>query len=139
MKQTPYFTVCGYKVVSERLHEAASDVQAIVEVRIGNQCVRRAASGVGPVHALDRALRSCLEEEFPELAHVSLSDYTVAVVGNGGTDAKVRVLIESTDGESSWDAGCVSDNILDASFEALCSVSVMGIMRVRAGRAAVGA
>jgi 2-isopropylmalate synthase len=139
MRQTQYFTVCGYKVVSERLHETASDVQAIVEVRIGNQCVRRAASGVGPVHALDRALRSCLEDEFPELARVSLSDYTVAVVGNGGTDAKVRVLIESTDGESSWDAGCVSDNILDASFEALCSVSVMGIMRVRAGHATVGA
>jgi 2-isopropylmalate synthase len=130
MSATPYFTVCGYKVTSERMHEADTQVQAIVEVRIGNNCVRRQATGVGPVHALDNALRACLANDFPELANVRLSDYRVSVVDAGeGTGAQVRVLIESTDGRARWDAGCVSANVLDASFEALCSTSVMGIMR----------
>ena len=133
MKQSPYFTVCGYKVTSERMHESPTDVQAIVEVRVGSTCIRRGASGVGPVHALDNALRSCLQQHFPELGGVRLSDYRVSVVNaKDGTGAQVRVLIESTDGDSSWDAGCVSANILDASFEALCSAAVIGIMRAQA-------
>jgi 2-isopropylmalate synthase len=127
-----YFQVCGYKVISERMHASESMSQAIVEVRSGNQCVRRSATGVGPVHALDRALRKCLELEFPELGHVRLADYKVSVVDAAdGTGAQVRVVIEATDGASSWVAGCVSANIIDASFEALCSTAVMGIMRAR--------
>jgi 2-isopropylmalate synthase len=114
------------------MHESVSHVQAIVEVQVGNSCVRRAATGVGPVHALDVALRACLANDFPELEDVKLSDYRVTVVDAAdGTGAQVRVLIQATDGESSWDAGCVSANIVDASFEALCSTAVMGIMRAR--------
>jgi 2-isopropylmalate synthase len=90
--------------------------------------------GCGPVHALDNALRACLRSEFPELERVRLADYRVSVVDAGeGTGAQVRVLIEATDGENSWDAGAVSTNIIDASFEALCSAWVMGIMRERRG------
>jgi 2-isopropylmalate synthase len=130
-----YFEVCGYKVTSERMHESASRVQAIVEVRVGAGCVRRAAEGVGPVHALDSALRACLAPTFPELDGVRLSDYRVSVVdAEAATAAKVRVLIQATDGDATWDAGCVSDNIVDASFEALCSCAVMAIMKGRATR-----
>lgn len=126
----PFFTVCGYKVTSERLHEKETHVQAIVEVRVDNTCVRRAASGLGPVHALDNALRQCLEDRWPCLSQVRLADYRVSVVDAAdGTGAQVRVLIEATDGSASWDAGCVSANIIDASFEALCSTAVIGIMR----------
>lgn len=130
----PYFQVCGYKVSTERVqHGGDTRVQAIVEVRIGGRCVRRAAGGVGPVHALDLALRACLRDEFPELEAVRLSDYRVAVVDAAdGTGAQVRVLVQATDGEATWDAGCVSANIVDASFEALCSTAVMAIMRARA-------
>jgi 2-isopropylmalate synthase len=65
---------------------------------------------------------------------VRLSDYRVSVVDAAeGTGAQVRVLIEATDGAARWDAGCVSENIVDASFEALCSTAVMGIMRARSG------
>jgi 2-isopropylmalate synthase len=134
MSSNPYFRVCGYKVVSERMHEGGSRVQAIVEVRIGTECVRRSATGVGPVHALDLALRSCLSGEFPELESVRLSDYRVSVVdAERGTAAQVRVLIQAGDGTAYWDAGCISTNIVDASFEALCSTAVMGIMRGREG------
>jgi 2-isopropylmalate synthase len=130
---SPYFDVCGYKVTSERMHEELSHVQAVVEVKIGNSCVRRAAAGVGPVHALDLALRACLRDEFPELEDVRLADYKVSVVdAKDGTGAKVKVLVQATDGLAMWDAGCISANIVDASFEALCSTSVMGIMRARA-------
>ena len=129
-----YFEVCGYKVTSERMHERKSRVQAIVEVRVGHECIRRSASGVGPVHALDAALRDCLSDKFPELESVRLSDYRVSVVdASKATGAQVRVLIEATDGEARWDAGCVSENIVDASFEALCSTAVMGIIRARNG------
>jgi 2-isopropylmalate synthase len=134
MSSNPYFRVCSYKVVSERMHEGGSRVQAIVEVRIGAECVRRSATGVGPVHALDVALRSCLSSEFPQLSAVSLSDYKVSVVdADRGTAAQVRVLIEAGDGTARWDAGCVSTNIVDASFEALCSSAVIGIMRGQEG------
>jgi 2-isopropylmalate synthase len=130
----PYFQVCEYKVVSERLLGRSSQSQAIVEVRVGAGCVRRSAMGCGPVHALDNALRACLRSEFPELERVRLADYRVSVEDAGeGTGAQVRVLIEATDGENSWDAGAVSTNIIDASFEALCSAWVMGIMRGRVG------
>ena len=128
-----YFGVCGYKVTSEKMHSRVSRVQAIVEVKVGNTCVRRSATGVGPVHALDAALRSCLANDYPEVASFSLSDYRVSVVDAAdGTAAQVRVMIEATDGEARWDAGCISHNIVDASFEALCSTAVMGIMRSRA-------
>jgi 2-isopropylmalate synthase len=134
VKATPYFNVCGYKVVTERMHEESTHVQAIVEVSVNNSCVRRAATGVGPVHALDEALRACLKDDFPELDQVRLSDYRVSVVdARDGTAASVRVLIQATDGNAIWDAGCSSANVVDASFEALCSTAVMGIMRARPG------
>ncbi len=132
MTKSPYFDVCSYKVVSERTHARATRVQAMVEVRIGNNCVRRSAMGIGPVHALDLALRECLESSFPELEGVRLSDYQVSVVDAGqGTGAQVRVLIQAFDGDRRWDAGCVGGNVVDASFEALCSTLVMGIMHGR--------
>jgi 2-isopropylmalate synthase len=128
----PYFEVCGYKVISERMHEPSSRSQAIVEISFGGPCVRRSAVGVGPVHALDMALRSCLGAEYSELESVRLSDYTVSVVdASDGTGAEVRVVVEATDGVESWHASCVSENIIDASFEALCATAVVGIERAR--------
>lgn len=137
MKSNNLFGVCGYKVISERMHATASRVQAIVEVRVGISCVSRSATGVGPVHALDTALRDCLTPSFPELAQVRLSDYGVSVVDAAdGTGAQVRVTVEATDGVSRWTAGCISANVIDASFEALCSTAVMGIMKGRVAQPA---
>lgn len=130
----PYFQVLGYSVTSARTAESRSPARAEVEVRIDDRQVAKEASGAGPVHALDNALRSCLADSFPELEKVRLSDYRVSVVdAEKGTRAHVRVLVRATDGHESWDAGCVSDNIIDASFEALCSTVVMGLMRARGG------
>ena len=132
MTRGPYFNVCGYRVISERMHEPESRSQAIVEISLGGPCVRRSATGRGPVHALNNALRACLGAEFTELNEVRLADYKVTVIDAGeGTAAQVRVVVEATDGRESWRASCVSNNIIDASFEALCETAVMGIARAR--------
>jgi 2-isopropylmalate synthase len=128
---THYFSVCGYGVTTQRRGEE-SQVHATVEVRIGKRYVSRGAAGVGPVHALDSALRECLKHDFPEVGDFRLSDYRVTVVDPAdGTGAKVHVQLRATDGAHTWDAGCVSENIIEASFEALCSAAVLGIMRRR--------
>jgi 2-isopropylmalate synthase len=132
MRTTPYFDVCGYKVITERLHEPVPRSQAIVEISIGGECVRRSSLGCGPVHALDNALRSCLGAQFAELENVRLSDYTVTVVdATDGTGAEVRVVVEATDELQTWRASCISENIIDASFEALCEAAVVHIARLR--------
>jgi 2-isopropylmalate synthase len=133
----PFFQARGYTVTSERRVVGESYVNAVLEIQVGDRLVRRAAPGAGPVHALDVALRRCLERDFPEVEGVRLSDYRVSVVdADKGTGAHVRVLIRATNGEESWDAGCVSDNIIDASFDALCATFVLGIMRARTATAA---
>lgn len=132
MTHQHYFKVCGYKVVSERSAREGERVQAIVEVEVAKAFVRRAATGVGPVHALDNALRLCLEERFPEIEGVRLSDYSVSVVDAAeGTGAQVKVLVEAADGLGRWTAERTSSNILEASFEALCETAGTGIERGR--------
>ena len=79
-----------------------------------------ASDGKGPVDALNKALKKALLRFFPELEVVKLTDYKVRVINEqDGTSAKVRVLIESSDGESSWSTVGVSENIIEASWQAL--------------------
>src|SRR5690606_32665313 len=78
------------------------------------------AVGDGPVNALDRALRKALERFYPELREVRLVDYKVRILnGRDGTAAVTRVLIESADHEDKWETVGVSENIIQASWEAL--------------------
>jgi len=89
-------------------------------VREGDVVEHTAAEGDGPVNALDAALRKALVKFFPRLAEVKLEDYKVRVLdGTDGTAAKVRVLIESTDGKDRWGTIGVSTNIIEASWLAL--------------------
>ena len=135
MSPSPWFSICCYRVVTERTHAGGSQVKASVEARIGDDGVRRSASGVGPVHALDQALRACLSGHFPELDEMKLVDYSVSVLdAEPGTAAQVKVLITFGDRDGAWDTGYVSENIIDASMEALCAGAVVGIMRNRAVR-----
>jgi 2-isopropylmalate synthase len=78
------------------------------------------AQGDGPVHALDKALRKVLEDFYPLLGIVHLTDYKVRVLDSkDASAAKVRVLIETTDGENSWSTVGVSTDIIEASWMAL--------------------
>jgi 2-isopropylmalate synthase len=79
-----------------------------------------AAVGAGPVNALDHALRKALEKFYPQLREVKLLDYKVRVLSaNRGTESKVRVLIESGDHKDKWGTVGVSENIMEASWQAL--------------------
>jgi 2-isopropylmalate synthase len=119
--------------------EARSEAQ--VTLNVEGRTIVASASDRGPVAALDAALRRALVARYPELASVVLTDYKVRILeGNRGTKAQVRVLVESSDGERSWTTVGVSDNIIEASWEALTSSLQFRIHRERGGspRAAVG-
>jgi 2-isopropylmalate synthase len=78
------------------------------------------AECTGPVGALDKALRNALDSDYPQLAEMELRDYKVRILESGqGANSRTRVLIESGDGEDIWGTVGVSDNIIDASWEAL--------------------
>jgi 2-isopropylmalate synthase len=117
----PLFKIEAYRVMSE--HPKGEKIEcsnAWVKVLVGDQHEVSAAEGVGPVGALDNALRRALTCFFPGLSKVRLEDYKVRVIdGKEATSAKVRVLIESTDGQRSWTTVGVSMDIIDASRAAL--------------------
>ena len=97
-----------------------ASASALIKVNVDGKSEITAAEGDGPVHALDRALRKVLEVFYPELSRVHLTDFKVRVIdSNRATAAKVRVLIESTDGESVWTTVGVSTDIIEASWIAL--------------------
>ena len=118
-----YFKVESFRTTVERRFNAVGEVvtvsEAVVKLDIDGERVLSVAEGMGPVNALDKALRSDLGKYQAEISGLELVDYKVRIL-NGGTEAITRVLIESTDdtGERWWTVG-VSDNIIDASFQAL--------------------
>ncbi len=114
-----FFTVDKYHV-SMRRDSKQSVCEATVRVRVGKKVHDEVAEGDGPVNALDSALRHALAKSFRKLKKVSLIDYKVRILdGVAGTAAKTRVLIESTDGKHEWGTVGVSENIIEASLQAL--------------------
>lgn len=94
--------------------------EATIKLSVNGEKVYTVAEGDGPVNALDAALRGALKKFYPVIAQIRLTDYKVRIIDSqAGTGAKTRVLIESTDGDSSWGTVGVSDNIIEASWQAL--------------------
>ncbi|HEU6446891.1 MAG TPA: citramalate synthase [Verrucomicrobiae bacterium] len=117
--RNPQFTVETYHV-SMRRDMKESICEATVRVRVGKTLHHEVAEGDGPVNALDGALRLALAKSFPKLKKISLTDYKVRILDSGtGTAAKTRVLIQSTDGQREWGTVGVSENIIEASLQAL--------------------
>jgi 2-isopropylmalate synthase len=116
-----YFELVGFRVMNFKDAEGELPrAEATVRVRVGGLEEHTAAMGHGPVNALDRAIRKALARFFPRLNEVRLVDYKVRVLsGADGTAARVRVLIESSDGVSSWGTVGVSFDVLEASYQAL--------------------
>jgi 2-isopropylmalate synthase len=115
-----FFTIDNFRVVTDMRPNEGYTSEATVKIRVGDRVVHTASEGDGPVHALDRALHKALQEFFESLRSVELIDYKVRVLGaSPGTGAKVRVLIQQTDGQESWTTVGVSENILEASYQAL--------------------
>jgi 2-isopropylmalate synthase len=109
---------------------ATVTTEATVKVHVGGRRVIATAEGNGPVNALDRALRTALDGAFPALERVRLTDYKVRVLDTQkGTGAVTRVLIDSTDGETTWTTIGVNENIIEASWQALLDSIQFGLLR----------
>lgn len=117
----PSFQLLGFRVIVEKKQENGAPLsEATVMVKVGQAIEHTAAMGTGPVNALDHALRKSLEKFYPQLREVKLLDYKVRVLAaNEGTESKVRVLIESGDHKDKWGTVGVSENIIEASWQAL--------------------
>jgi 2-isopropylmalate synthase len=114
-----FFEVENYRVIIER-HDNQLWAEATVKLRVNDRLVHTVAEESGPIGALDKALRLALEESYPKLREMSLRDYKVRILeSNQGAGSRTRVLIESGDGTRIWGTVGVSDNIIDASWEAL--------------------
>jgi 2-isopropylmalate synthase len=114
------FTLESFKMIMEKTADQSVAAEAIVKVKVHGQTVYTAAEGNGPVNALDNALRKALIQYYPNIEQIHLSDYKVRVLDEkGATAGKVRVLMESTDFQTSWNTLGVSSNIIEASWYAL--------------------
>lgn len=114
------FELDGFRVITEKKGAGEPYSEAVIKLRVDGTEEHTAAEGSGPVSALDRALRKSLTTFFPCIRDIRLTDYKVRVLNpEGGTDAKVRVLIESSDGQDRWGTVGVSENLIEASWQAL--------------------
>ena len=128
---TPSFELLGCRIIVEKrkAHEESIS-EATIMVKVGDVVEHTAAVGDGPVNALDHALRKALENFYPQLKEVKLLDYKVRVLtGLRGTGSRVRVLIESGDHKEKWGTVGVSDNIIEASWQALADSIEYQLMR----------
>jgi 2-isopropylmalate synthase len=116
-----FFDVIGYRIINEhREGEPRHLAEASVKISVNGETEYTVAEGDGPVAALDKALRKALSRFFPSITQVKLTDFRVRILDpEHSTQAKTRVLIESTDGKRSWNTIGVSENLIDASWEAL--------------------
>ncbi|PYM76811.1 MAG: citramalate synthase [Candidatus Rokuibacteriota bacterium] len=136
-RHRPYFALEAYRVIVEEQNSEREPVaEATVRVRVKGILEHTAASGNGPVNALDHALRKALEEFYPNLRSMQLLDYKVRILEEAkGTAAKTRVLITSGDGDETWGTVGVADNIIEASWQALVDSVEYKLRRDESSRA----
>lgn len=120
-KYKPFFKLNHFKIIGEQPYGSEDfSSTAVINITVDGQTEMTAAEGEGPVNALDKAIRKALEVFYPELKQARLVDYKVRVLDSeSATEAKVRVLIESTDGIESWSTVGVSRDVIQASWIAL--------------------
>ncbi|HNX28051.1 MAG TPA: citramalate synthase [Syntrophomonadaceae bacterium] len=115
-----FFQLKNLKLIMEKDEGEEITAEAMIKMSIGDKIFHTAAEGDGPVNALDNSIRKALAEVYPEISQMHLSDYKVRVLnGNEGTGAKVRVLIDSVDDTAQWSTVGVSENIIEASYQAI--------------------
>jgi 2-isopropylmalate synthase len=116
----PLFKLESFRVVTEKRAGGEVETEATIKVEVDGQRYLRVAEGNGPVNALDRALRGAIADRYPHLAEIELTNYKVRILDEShGTGAVTRVLLDSTDGDREWGTIGVSENIIEASWEAL--------------------
>jgi 2-isopropylmalate synthase len=114
------FRLESFRVITEKRADGHVETEATIKIWVDGRRYVRTAEGNGPVNALDRALRDAIGELHPHLADIELVDYKVRILdSHHGTGAVTRVLLDSSDGHDSWGSIGVSENIIEASWEAL--------------------
>jgi 2-isopropylmalate synthase len=115
-----FFEMEDFRVIVEKRRGGKMSSEATIKLKVGKELEHTASLGDGPVNALDSALRKALKKFYPRLSEMRLTDYKVRVLDEKeGTAARVRVLIQSQDKNDSWWTMGVSENIIDASWQAL--------------------
>ena len=133
----PFFDVESFRASIDAREGHDTVAEATVKVRAGGERHIATAEGNGPVSALDNALRKALGSTYPQLDDMTLADYRVRVLDEKlGTGAVVRVLIDTGDGEKEWTTVGVSDNVIEASWEALVDSMLFGLLHPRGERGA---
>ncbi len=116
-----FFDFESFRVYSERRNSENVISEAVCKISVDEQRFVTTGEGVGPVDALNKALKSALNKNYPDVDKIKLTDYKVRIIDSSdGTEAKTRVLVEFTDGEINWSTIGVHENIINASWNALC-------------------
>jgi 2-isopropylmalate synthase len=134
-----FFSVESYRVITDHAGDESgiATTEATVKLHVGDERVVATAEGNGPINALDGALRVGIGSQYEALSHIRLTDYRVRVLDTGsGTEAITRVLIDSDDGIRSWTTIGVSENIIEASWQALYDSIVYGLLHASLRRPA---
>ncbi len=116
----PLFRLESWRVIVEKRADGKVETEATIKIWVGGERYVRTAEGNGPVHALDRALRAAIGEIHPHLHDIELVNFKVRILDEAhGTDAVTRVTLDSSDGVDTWGTMGVSENVIEASWEAL--------------------
>jgi len=134
----PLFRLESWRAIVEKRADGRVETEATVKIWVGEERYVRTAEGTGPVHALDRALRAAIVEIYPELEEIELVNFKVRILDEShGTEAVTRVLLDASDGHEVWGTIGVSENVIEASWDALVDSLEAGMQPGRrAGRQA---
>ena len=120
-EEPEFFSFESFRVYSERRNSQNVVSEAVCKITVEENRFVTTGEGVGPVDALNKALKSALKNNYPDVDKIKLTDYKVRIIDSSdGTEAKTRVLVEFTDGEMIWSTIGVHENIINASWNALC-------------------
>lgn len=126
---SPFFELETFRVQSDRNRDGVVS-EATLKLRVDDERKITVGEGVGPVHALDQALRAALRAQYPEVDELRLTDFRVRVLDStDGTSARVRVLVETSNTDGSWGTIGVHENVIEASWNALAEGVIVGLLR----------
>jgi 2-isopropylmalate synthase len=130
----PLFRLESWRVVAEKREDGRVQTEATIKIWVGGERYLRTAEGNGPVNALDTALRAAICDVYPHLREIELVNYKVRILDEDkGTGAVTRVLLDASDGTDTWGTIGVSENIIEASWEALVDSLEAGMLPSRSG------
>jgi 2-isopropylmalate synthase len=129
----PLFRLESWRAIVEKREDGRVETEATIKIWVDGERYVRTAEGNGPVNALDKALRAAIGERYPHLRDMELVNFKVRILDERkGTGAVTRVLLDTTDGQDTWGAIGVSENIIEASWEALVDSLEAGMLAGRA-------